>query len=567
LALDDAPVVAWNGILAAHWPDLYARLGSRAGDYLEAARRKAAIHQLAQDAAIARYVNLCCVLGPNFEDRPENEWALAVLADERLDEWVKLHQLVVRGASALGRRPDEGRQLAAQFLRADAALLDWHDAKARAADPDATPLARSACDLEAVDVRLLELDWRQEYRQQDGVWQLLPAVPELASVRMGPGKPAPAQITVLSHAPAAGSGQARLQVRLLAHARCDQDRHPLVSFAGAHGLLQWRGHQAQAVSWLVNALPPTLAAPGMGAALFEEPVPDSTLLRGSTCGLRDDGVPTGPVQTHVAAYPVDQYLFLLQREAGEPLQWPRPQQAETLSGFAGGATRCRLERDGAPLASAGWARGLQEDLHQALVQGLDELFAAWQRATQNSSMRSATALMTGNAALTWGWREGDQGLAGPPFLRVAGELDLLHQIDLELAGDVELGVTRTHVRLLAKGEVAMKQVLAREAAQPSLFDLLLGQTVRWQLPFQLEFDPLAVDDAALWSEAGPCSGAVVGELGLRPRVAGGGGWQWYARMHTEPVSLPVLVHDPVLGHTRKTLFLLPGVQLLDWSLG
>jgi hypothetical protein len=354
---------------------------------------------------------------------------------------------------------------------------------------------------------------------------------------------------------------------LLARARCDQDRHPLVSFAGAHGLLQWRGHQAQSVSWLVNALPPTPAAPGMGALLFEEPVPDSTLLRGSTCGVRDDGVPTGPLQTYVAAYPADQYLWVLQREAGDPQQWPRAAGSDEPGGFALGATRCRLERDGAPLASAGWAQGLQEGLHLALQKGLDELFAAWQLATQNSTMRSATALMTGQAALAWGWREGADGMAGPPLLRMAGELDLLHTIDLELAGDIALGVTQTHVRLLVKGEVPMKQVLARDAAQPSLFELLLGQTVRWQLKFKLEFDPLAVDDAALWSEAGPCTGSLMGELGLRPRVAGGGGWQWYARMHTEPVSLPVCVHDPLLGQTRKTLFLLPGVQLLDWSLG
>jgi hypothetical protein len=150
---------------------------------------------------------------------------------------------------------------------------------------------------------------------------------------------------------------------------------------------------------------------------------------------------------------------------------------------------------------------------------------------------------------------------------VAGELDLLHKIDLELAGDIEVGVTRSRVRLLVKGDAPMQHVLAREAALPSLFDLLLGLTARWQMKFQVEFDPLAVDDAAMWCEAGPCTGSLVGEVGLRPRLSGGGGWQWYARMHSEPVSLPICVHDPVLGQTRKTLFLLPSVNLLDWSLG
>lgn len=562
----DTLTQAWRGILAAHWPDLFARLQGRAADYLDAARRKASVHQLVQDAAVARYVNLCCVLGPNFEDKPDNEWALAVLVDERLDEWVKLHQLVVRCATTLGRRADDGRQVAAEFLRADAALLDWHDAKAREADVDAVPLARLACDLEAVDIRLLEIDWRREYQQQDDIWQLLPHQPALASVRVGPGRPAPPQITVLTHASKMG-GQARLQVRLLSHARCDQDRHPLVSYAGAHGLSQWRGHLAQAVSWQVPALPPTPAASGMGAPLLEEPVPDTALLRGASCGLRDDGVPTGPLQTHVFAYPADQYLWSLQREAGDEQRWPRPVGAEAPSAFALGATRCRLERDGTPLASTGWAQGVQEGLHQALNNGLDGLFSHWQTATQNASMRSASSLMTGQATLAWGWREGEQGLSGPPFLRVAGGLDLLHKIDLELVGDIELGVTRTRLRLMARGEAPMRHDLAREAAQPGMFELLLGLTCRWQFKFQVEFDPLAVEDAALWCEAGPCTGALTGEVGLRPRLAGSGGWQWYARLATEPVSLPLVVHDPVLGRTRKTLFLLPAVSLLDWSLG
>ncbi len=565
-AADAALAQAWQGILAAHWPDLFARLGARAPDYLDAARRKAALHRLAQDPAVARYVNLCCVLGPNFEDKPDNEWALAVLADERLEEWVKLHQLVVRCAAKLGRRADNGRQVAAEFLRADAALLDWHDAQSREADADAVPLARVACDLEAVDIRLLETDWRREYRQQDGVWQLLPFVPTLGSVRVGPGKPAPPQITVLTH-PSKLGGQARLQVRLLSHARCDQDRHPLVSYAGAHGLTQWRGHLAQAVSWPVPALPPTPGAPGMGAPLLEEPLPGTALLRGASCGLRDDGVPTGPLQTHVFAYPAHQYLWSLQREAGEEHRWPRQPGADAPSAFAFGATRCRFERDGSPLPSSGWAQGVQEGLHQALNNGLDQLFSHWQTATHNASMRSACALMTGQATLAWGWREGEQGLAGPPFLRVAGGLDLLHRVDLELAGDVELGVTRTRLRLRVVGEAPMRHEVLRESGLTGMFELLLGLTSRWQFKFQVEFDPLAVDDAALWCEAGPCTGALTGELGLRPRLSGGGGWQWYARLATEPVSLPLVIHDPVLGRTRRSLFLLPAVTLLDWSLG
>ena len=91
--------------------------------------------------------------------------------------------------------------------------------------------------------------------------------------------------------------------------------------------------------------------------------------------------------------------------------------------------------------------------------------------------------------------------------------------------------------------------------------------LRFAIEFQVEFDPVAVEDAALWRDAGPCTGSMCGEVGLRPRLSGGSGWQWYARMHTEPVMLPICIHDPVLGQTRKTVFLLPGVNVLDWSHG
>ena len=556
-------MLVWGRILSSHWPDLYAKLGVRSVDYLDAARRKADVYLFVQDAVVARYINLCCALGPNFEDKPENEWALSVLADDRLEEWVKLHQLVIKGVTVLGRHPDDGRRMAAQFLRADAALLDFHDAQRKATHSDAEGLARVACDLDAVDIRVLEIDWRLEYSSQNGIWQLVNAPVAETSVRMGPGLPAPTQISVLTHAPRLGA-MARLQVRLLVHSRCNQDFHPLVTFAGVHGLLQWRGHLAQAVSWQVSALSPTAAAQGMGAALFEETIPDIAWLRIISCGVRDDGVPTGLVQTHVWAYPASQYLFVLERAAGDELRWPR--SPECPSGAGLGMSRCRLECDGAQLVCTAWTQGFQENLHCAVYIGLNKLFAAWQCTTKNATMRSSLALLTGQATLTWGWREGVGGLAGPPFMRVAGELNMNHLVDLELTGEVEWGVTRTRVRLVVKDEAPMKHVVAREAAQPGLIDTLLGVTVCWQMQFSVEFDPIAVDDAAMWYEAGPCTGSVIGEVGLRPRLLGSG-WQWYARMHCESVSVPIRVHDPVLGQTQKILVLLPGVDLLDWSLG
>ena len=95
----------------------------------------------------------------------------------------------------------------------------------------------------------------------------------------------------------------------------------------------------------------------------------------------------------------------------------------------------------------------------------------------------------------------------------------------------------------------------------------MAATVRWSFDYRIEFDPLAVDEGALWSEAGPSTGAIVGEMGLRPRSGGGGGWQWFARLDTQAVSVPVCLHDPVLGQTRQRVPMLPALKLLDWSLG
>ena len=73
------------------------------------------------------------------------------------------------------------------------------------------------------------------------------------------------------------------------------------------------------------------------------------------------------------------------------------------------------------------------------------------------------------------------------------------------------------------------------------------------------------EGGAMWSEIISCTGALAGEVGLRPRLTGGGGWQWYARLVSESVSAYIRVHDPVLGQTTQSVNLLPQLKLLDWS--
>lgn len=559
-----ARVSGLTATLAASWPELFSRLGGRAADYVDAAIKKAQTHKISAEAGVARFVNLCCALGPNFEDKPENEWALALLSDDRLEEWVKMHQLVVRATSELNRRSQGSKVSQAHLLQADRAVLDIEDARRRSIAADALTLARTACDIDHIEIRLLDVEWRREYRKVEGAWQLAAVQGFESTVRMGPRRPPLAIVCVLTSS-SKQSAPARLQVRLATQFQCSQDRHPVASFAGAHGLWQWRGHHAKAVSWQVFALPERVGAPIREMSLAEETVPDTSLLTAASCGLRDEGVPTGTLQTYVWAYPAEQFLFSMQRKPGPQLTWPAaPGAATAVSGSE--TTISRFERDGVMLPRKEWAKGFQESLQQAIGLGLEKLFVAWQGEAQNASMRSGLALLTGSTTLAWGWREGAGGLAGRPLMRVVGEVDLSHVIDIELAGEITLGVTRTRIRLSVRGDVPMKHQITRESEVPGLLETLLPIASVIKLDYKVEFEPFAVEDAALWSAIGGAVGSLTGEIGLRPKLTSGG-WQWYARMASEAVSIPISLFDPLLGQTHRTMPILPAVNLLDWSHG
>ena len=540
---------AW---LLARWPAMAGRLGDRCAAFLAAARQQAARRGLVDDAATARYLNLCFAFGPAFEERPENEWALAVLIDDRLDSAVKLHQVLRRGLDALRRRGADPRPLA----DADAALLDALDAEGRDADTDALPLPRTACDIEAVELRVADVGWRREYGLRDGAWQLLPGPAAPPAVRIDAGRAPPQRLTVLTHAPGDGP-PARLQLRQIAHGGCAGERHPAVRWLGAHGLSSWRGAEARAVGWPVHALRQPAPATGLGLALAEETSPGVDLLELPTCGVRDDGVPLGTLRTQVWAYPAEPWLFALQRDPAAPDTADAPSVA----------TRCRIERDGAAVDAVGWLQGFDHDLPQALAGGLERLLGAWRQTAADATLRAVPGLLTGRAVLAWGWREAPAGMAAAPLLRVLADFDLGCTFDLLLEGDIETGGARSRVRLAARGQARLALTAAREAPQPDVTETLLPAVVKFRFPFEIEHDPLATDDGVVCGRLGPCTGALVGEAGLRPRLSGGSGWQWYARLAVEPVLAPVVLHDPLLGQTSRTLALLPAVPLLDWSLG
>jgi hypothetical protein len=540
------------------WPELESRLGQRRGTFIaEAAKRAAELGLAASAQATGRYFNLCCALGPGFEQRAENEWALAILVDSRLKSWVRLHQLMLRARQELRRR---GGDLAA-LERTDAALLDQLDAQQRDADPDAAPLARVACDIEAVELRVLDTAFRHEYRLQDGQWQRVPLGEAPAPVRIGAQWPAPQVLAILTQAEGDGPG-ARLQVRQAIHGGCAGGRHPALQWLDHRGLNRYAGHEARALSWPVAAPASTPPATGLGMALAEETAPEVTLLRLPSCGVRDEGVPLGAQALQAWLYPATQWLFVLQREPGPSFQLPAAGQAA-----AAAASRCRIERDATPVDAKPWIRGFDDDLSEAFAAGMSKLFDAWRAGVRDATLHATPGLVTGRQTLTWGWREGAGGLAGEALMRVEGELDLGLSLELQLGGTLEVGGARCQVALRTSGQARQSQLLRRESMALPLAGVVADAVLRWSFPFELRVDPLAGDDGIVASAAGACVGAVGGELGLRPRRSGGSGWEWFVRIVADPVLAPFVVVDPVLGETRRTVALLPALALVDWSLG
>lgn len=555
-ALVAAPQLA--DVVMARWPALLERLGERRNTFVEAARQQCARHGLGEDTPpAARFLNLCCCLGPAFEQRTENEWALAILSDERLTPAVRIHQLVFRARIELRRRGEDEEALA----RADAALLDTLDELARAEDGDAEPLPRVACDIEAIELKVLENDFRREYQFTDGQWSRVAAAQGLPPVRIGAQWPAPSVVSVLTRPAAEGPG-ARLQARQAIHGGCAGDRHPALRWLDARGLTRYAGHEARAASWPVAAPLRPPPATGLGIALAEELAPDVCLLQVPSCGLRDEGLPLGAQSFQVWTYPATQWLCALDRDGASTLRLPA---AGTPTPPA--PTRCRIERDGEPIDATPWVRGFDVGLTEAVAAGLTKLFEAWQASAQQASLEATPSLLNGRQVLSWGWREGAGGLAGEAVLRVVAELDLGLSLNLQLDGQLEVGGTRGAVQLTINGEARHRHSIQREHAQPPLAAAVADAVLRFAFPFALHVDPVASDNGALCHVAGPCVGSLGGELGLRPRLSGGSGWQWYLRLACDPVLAPFVVVDPVLGQTRRTLALLPAQTLVDWSLG
>ena len=553
--------------LVAQWPAMQERLGDKQLAFVELAAQQALKLGLVRAASVARFANLCFVWGPNFQDRPGFEWAQGLLAAPREREWATMHQLVCRSLAELQRLPEariqsETLRAADERLMERFGLMGQHGAL-HPADPPPLPL--QACDLEAVEFRLLEAAVTEHYQLQAGAWQRV-ALPVPAPIRVTAADPMPRLLAVLAHAKldAERRPQTRVQLRSRSHALCNGDVHPALNFAGSHGLWQWAGHETRAVSWPVQALAQPVQSAGPGTAVAEETSPDIFKLDLQVCGLRDEGDALGSQGTQLWVWPAEQWWLELERQAPgtQPVTVARE---PTLRA----ATRCSVQRDGDTQDSLPLKRGFEQGLDRASGEALQKLLTALAAVEGLAAPRleGVLALLVGRAALSWGWRLGAGGMDGRAFMRLVGAMDLQAcQADLQAEGELALDGARARLVLRCVAASALQLQLRREAAEPPLLPTLLPCRSSFRLPFTAELTPLATDTGTLLLPAGPCTGALVGEAGLRPRTSGGSGWEWFAQVRLEAAQLPLLIADPVLGQRRFTHPLWEAQTLLDWSL-
>lgn len=561
---------AWRGFverlgqhLAAQWPAMPERLGERYSAFVDLACQQAHERGLNLAPVVARYVNLCFVWGPGFQDKAGFEWARGLLAAPAEREIVTAHQLLQRSLAELQRMPSP-RVDASTLARSDATLMDQFGALGRRGDMRgaARPaMPRQACDLEAVELKLLCEPGLQRYSLTGDDW-LREAMPLPPALRADLAHPLPARLSALSGVGAQGA-EVRLQVRARSHAVCRADVHPGVRFLGPHGQWDWAGHETRAVSWPVQARVPMPLPLGLGTAMAEETSPELTRLAIDVCGLRDEGDPVGAQDTLVSIWPAAQW-WLEMRRASATVQALLPSPVT----WAAGMTRCRLECDGLVQDATALTSHFQSGLDAACAQSLAKLNAAWV-ALPGLSQPSSQALLgvlTGTASAAWGWQFGPAGLGDPALMRFIGQFDMdACRAELAWHGALEAAGTRTRLSLQTQGLARLQQTVRRETAVPDLLSSLLPLLTRWAFPFSLSLEPIASETGALLQQVGPVQGQLSGAAGLRPCTSGASGWEWFVQLRLDAVTVMLESVDPVLGALRFQQPLLPEMVLVDWS--
>jgi len=524
--------------MAAAFPDVAARAGERLEALVELGVQRGANWGLQHLVCVARYLACWCMLGAEFEQKPEHAWARELLASGR-QPGPKVFQLCRRTRETLVQ-PAAGQMPAASFETAigqlDAALL--RAGRIGALLPSAPPTLGDPCDLDALDLRALE-PASQRYVFEQGQWQRsAAALPAPLTVQPSPDGPAlPERIHVLA--------PAKLRLRTRHTHTCDEHTHPLLAHKSALGLMQWRGRQAAEV--LLPLLPPPAASAAQGIAV--EGTPAFSEITAAGCGLRDSGASFGEQACQLAVYPSEQHLLAWRREASSP-------------------ARARIERDGQALDASRWIAGLAE-LDRQLADSLARLSTAWERESgvTNGRMQAEPQVMVGTAALSWGWAAGAE-LAQAPHYRVAGLLDIVAcELRLRLGGDFALAGSQSRLALHCSGSEKLQVAFDRRDATLDVPGTIKPAQCAIRQPFVLHVESLApADQPALLDLAGPVAGAVVGTCGLRARLDAPG-LEWFCELAIEAVSARFVVGDALMGRTTVVRPLLPAMKLVSWRLG
>ncbi|MBT9459295.1 MAG: hypothetical protein IV097_21945 [Burkholderiaceae bacterium] len=574
--------------LATGFPEIPGRLAERYEQLVRHGVQRGAVHGLTHAVCVARYLACWFMLGAEFETRPGFVWAQDLLTDGGRPEGAKVFQLCRRTREELARlalqaAPPQGLMPPALFDQAiaglDAALMER--GMLGSLLPGSPVQLGEACDIDALDLRLLESGMGLQYRVEQGQWRRLPAEVDRSAITLSAGagprhlvpqstapdaaavSALPARLNVLSQP--AGRDVTRLRLRTRAAACCDPKVHPLAVLNGPRGVSDWRGQHANDV--LLNLYADTPAPPpgdALQPVIAAEGPAQISVLELSSCGLRDAGQSLGTLSTQIAVYPAEQHLMAWKREPGPAMTWPETPAAPTTTP----PSRFRIERDGLALEASRWQAGL-EDLDRQLIEGLGRLATAWERESgvSRGSLQAQPMLLSGTAGLSWGWAEGEQGMRSMPFYRVAGLMDLVAcQLNLRLSGDLALHGSLSRLTLHCAGSAPLQLSWQRGAKDADLMATLAPAQTQFRHPFVLQLEATARDELAVLDIGCPVVGALVGSCGLRPK-AEGPGLQWFAKLEIAPASVILLLHDPLLGQRELVRPLLPAMKLLDWSLG
>lgn len=554
-----------GGALAAVFPEARGKLADRFDDFIAHGAQRAGACGLTHLLCISRYLACWVACGADFESR--QPWAAAILTDRARTQGAKAYQLCVRVQEQLRSAPQPGQPAAADFAAALTALdqrLAAAGTLASLLPPDRITLG-AACDLDAVDVRLVNSQWRQHYTALNGPWRREECAPAQASITLTHNAAAegalalPEQITLLSRPPYS-EHVAKLRVRVKAEHRCDNRVHPLVECIGPSGVRALRGEAAADATFSVSAEAPEYGD-GLVPHIGEESSPELSQFHLASCGLRARGVPVGELNTLLAAYDAAQYLLAWRHEA--PAAWTLP--ADTPPAPA--EPKSRFECDGQALDTTKWQSGLRA-LDEQLQQGLARLFTGWERESGVSSGQLAVeaALLSGTAGITWGWAEGPMGIAQPPYMRMEALFDLVAcRLGLRLSGQLARGGSRSLLTLSTEGQALLRTAWQRGHADTELFMAVRTLQVPIYQAFDLALQPVADAGLAVMSRRGPLRGAITGAAGLGQRPDGPG-LRWFVRLAVEPVVAPLRLVDPLLGVQEIQQPLLPAMTLVDWSM-